>query len=81
MEKIISAVKRIIDAFAREHSVQFLFGNLPADAPSDHIHAGIAAVHTYGRYPIADNLDDIEFKIPKRESFKEWKKKLTDGTI
>ncbi len=77
VEKIISAVKRIIDAFAREHSVQFLFGNLPADAPSDHIHAGIAAVHTYGRYPIADNLDDIELKIPKRESFKEWKQKIS----
>lgn len=77
VEKIVSTAKRFVDTFAREHNLQFFLANLPADAPSDHIHAAVATIHTYGRYPIADNLDDIEFKMPKRESFKEWKKKLT----
>jgi len=73
-EKIVDNVKRFIDAFARDHDLALLLANIPADAPSDHIHAAVAAVHAYGKFPIADNLDDVEFKMPKMPSFDEWRK-------
>jgi uroporphyrinogen-III decarboxylase len=75
VEKIVDNVKRFIDAFGRDHDLTVFLANIPADTPSDHIHAAVAAAHTYGKLPIADNLDDIEFNLPKRESFKEWQKK------
>jgi uroporphyrinogen-III decarboxylase len=74
IEKIVSTVKRFIDAFARDHELSIFLANLPMDTPPAHVHAAIAATHTYGRKPIADNLDEIEFSMPERESFQEWKK-------
>jgi uroporphyrinogen-III decarboxylase len=74
IEKIVDMIKRYIDTFARDHSISILLANIPTDTPSDHIHAAVAATHTYGKLPIADNLDDIDFKIPKKKSFKEWRK-------
>ncbi|MFX0075176.1 MAG: uroporphyrinogen decarboxylase family protein [Candidatus Hermodarchaeota archaeon] len=73
IEKIVDNVKRFIDAFARDHSLTIFLSNVPADTPSEHIHAAVAAAHTYGKFPIADNLDKIELKIPKKKSFKEWR--------
>ena len=32
----------------------------------------VAACHTYGQFPIPDNLDEIQFEMPKRESFQEF---------
>jgi len=74
IEKIVSTVKRFIDAFARDHELSIFLANLPMDTPPAHVHAAIAAVHTYGRKPIADNLDEINFRIPEREPFQEWEK-------
>jgi hypothetical protein len=48
--------------------------NIPADTNPNHVHAAVAAIHTYGSKPIAKNLDEIEFEMPKRESFQEWKR-------
>ena len=45
------------------------------DAPPEHIHAAVAACRTYGRYPAPDNLDDIPFEPPERESFEEFLEK------
>jgi putative sterol carrier protein len=73
VEKIIDNVKRFIDAFGRDHSLSIFLANVPADTPSEHIHAAVAATHTYGKFPIADNLDDVELIIPKKKSFKEWR--------
>ncbi len=73
VEKIVDNVKRFIDAFARDHDLSLFLSNVPADTPSEHIHAAVAATHTYGKFPIADNLDDIELKIPTKKSFKEWR--------
>ena len=73
VEKIVDNVKRFIDAFARDHSLNIFLSNVPADTPSEHIHAAVAATHTYGKFPIADDLDDIELKIPTKKSFKEWR--------
>ena len=74
IEKIVDTVKRYIDTFARDHNLSIFLMNVPYDTPSDHIHAAVAATHTYGKLPIADNLDEIKLEIPKRESFEEWQK-------
>ena len=74
IEKIVDNIKRFIDTFGRDHDLSIFFANIPADTPSDHIHAAVAAVHTYGQLPIAENLDEIDFKLPKKKSFNEWQK-------
>jgi uroporphyrinogen-III decarboxylase len=73
-DKIVDYIKRYISTFAPEHEISMAFANIPADTNPDHVHAAVAAIHTYGRKPIAENLDEIEFELPKRESFQEWKK-------
>ena len=73
VEKIVDNVKRFIDTFARDHSLTIFLSNVPADTPSEHIHAAVAATHAYGKFPIADNLEEIELNIPKKKSFKEWR--------
>jgi uroporphyrinogen-III decarboxylase len=77
-ETIVDLIKRYIRMFAREHELTISLANIPADTHPDHIHAAVAAIHTYGRKPIAENLDEIEFELPKRESFQEWKKRKSD---
>jgi len=76
MEKIVDLVKRHIDTFGRDHNLSMFLANIPADAPPEHIHAAIQATHTYGRFPIADDLNEVDFKFKKRESFQEWKEKV-----
>jgi len=73
IEKIVDNIKRFIDAFGRDHSLSILLANVPADTPSEHIHAAVAATHTYGKFPIADNLNEIEVKVPIKKTFKEWR--------
>ena len=74
-ELIIETIKRYIDKLGRDHDLKIWLANIPADTPVDHVHAAVAATHVYGRFPIADDLDAIDFKMPVRESFKEWKEK------
>jgi uroporphyrinogen-III decarboxylase len=73
VDKIVDNVKRFIDAFARDHNLSLFIANVPYDTPSDHVHAAVAATHTYGKFPIADNLDDVNFVLPKIESFDVWR--------
>jgi uroporphyrinogen-III decarboxylase len=75
VEKIVDFIKRYIGTFAPDHEISMGIANIPADTNPDHIHATVSAIHTYGRKPIAGNLDEIEFELPKRESFHEWKKR------
>ena len=72
VERIVDVVKRYIATFAGGHELGISIANIPADTASDHVHAAVAAVHTYGRKPIADDLDAIRFVPPHRESFQEW---------
>jgi uroporphyrinogen-III decarboxylase len=69
VEAIVERIKHYIDTMARDGRCMIHLNQIPVDTPSDHIHAAVAACHTYGRFPIPENLDDIEFQIPKRESF------------
>ena len=80
VEKIVDTVKRFIDMLGRDHNLAISLANVPADTPSPHIHAAVAATHTYGHFPIAPNLDDIPFQPPQREPFEEYRKKMSSGT-
>ncbi|CAB1063850.1 hypothetical protein D1BOALGB6SA_8635 [Olavius sp. associated proteobacterium Delta 1] len=35
----------------------------------------MAACHAYGRLPIRENLNDVHFEIPQRESFADFLRK------
>ena len=80
VEKIVDTIKRYVDQLSRDHNLAISLANVPADTPSHHIHAAVAATHTYGKFPIAQHLDDIPFQLPEREPFEEYRKRMTSGT-
>ena len=80
VEAIVERIKLYIDKIAKDGRCMIHLNQIPAETPSEHIHAAVTACHTYGRFPIPENLDDIELEIPKRESFSDFvqKKSLSD---
>jgi uroporphyrinogen-III decarboxylase len=79
VEAIVQRIKLYLDQMARDGRCLIHLNQIPADTPPEHIHAAVAACHSYGRLPIAGNLDDIEFEIPQRESFAEFMREK--GTV
>ena len=72
VKAIVDRIKFYIDKFARNGQCMIHLNQIPRETPCEHVHAAVAACHTYGRFPMPDNLDDIAFEIPKRESFSEF---------
>jgi len=77
VEAIVERIKFYIDKIARDGRCMIHLNQIPGETPSEHIHAAVAACHTYGRLPIPENLDDIQLEIPKRESFSDFVKEKT----
>ena len=77
VEAIVERIKFYIDKIARDGRCMIHLNHIPAETPSEHVHAAVAACHTYGRLPIPENLDDIQLEIPKRESFLAFVKEKT----
>ncbi|RJP31630.1 MAG: hypothetical protein C4536_07510 [Actinobacteria bacterium] len=71
-EAVVEYVKRAVDVLGREGRLFFLFAQIPAATPPAHVHAAVAAMRTYGRYPIPARLDDVEFEMPRFEPFADW---------
>ncbi len=71
-EAIVERIKLYIDTLARNGQCMIHLNQIPRETPCEHVHAAVAACHTYGRSPIPENLDDIHFEMPKRESFSEF---------
>ena len=78
-DKIVAFVKHAVDVLARDHEVSFFLASTPSDTPPLHVHAAVAAAHTYGKLPIAENLDAVEFQMPERETFEEYVSKMSNG--
>jgi len=58
----------------------FFFVQIPADTPPVNVHTAVQAIKTFGKYPIAENLDDVPFEIPKFEPYQEWlKREIAEG--
>ncbi len=72
VEAIVERIRLYIDKMARDGRCMIHFNQIPAETPPEHIHAAVAACHTYGRHPIPHNLDDVPFDMPKRESFADF---------
>ncbi len=72
VEAIVERIKFYIDKLARGGRCMIHLNQIPAETPSDHIHAALAACRAYGRLPIAADLNDVQFEAPKRESFEEF---------
>lgn len=68
-EAIVDRVRDYIDQMARDGRCMIHLNQIPADTPPDHIHAAVAACHTYGRFPIAETIENVPFEMPRRESF------------
>lgn len=76
---IADYTKKVIDLFGRKHDLSIFIASTPADTPSDHVHAAVAAVRCYGQLPIAENLDEVPFELPQRESFQEYVDRMSNG--
>ncbi|MDA3788028.1 MAG: hypothetical protein PF503_06000, partial [Desulfobacula sp.] len=75
VDAIVERIKFYIDKIARNGRCMIHLNQVPEKTPVEHVHAAVAACHTYGQFPIPKNLDDIPFEIPERESFSEFVKK------
>ncbi len=73
-QDIIDYVKKIIDNLGREGSMSFMLIQVPVDTPPLNVHTFNKAVKVYGKYPIAENLDDIEYTPPEYKTYEEWYK-------
>ena len=71
-EAIVERIKLYIDKMARDGRCMIHLNQIAAETPPEHIHAAVAACHAYGTHPIPDNLENVDFKMPKRESFSEF---------
>jgi hypothetical protein len=76
-EQIAAVIRRYIDVMGRDGRLNIFLANIPADAPPLNIHTAVQAIKTYGRYPIAANLDAVPFEIPKVEPFHDYLQRLS----
>lgn len=81
VEAIVERIKLYIDKLARDGRCMIHLNQIPADTPPDHIHAAVAACHTYGQIPIPEDLNGVHFEIPKRESFSEFMREKANDRI
>ena len=72
IEAIVERLKLYLHEMARDGRCMIHLNHIPAETPPEHIHAAVAACHTYGQLPIPGNMDDIQFQLPERKSFLEF---------
>jgi uroporphyrinogen-III decarboxylase len=73
-EQLTDKIREWIDVLGRDGRLLFFIGNVPADTPPVNIRTAIHAVHTLGRYPIAEDLSSIRIEPPAAQPFDEWLK-------
>ncbi len=72
VDAIVDNIKRFIDILGRRTHTDIFLANIPADAPPQHVSTAVQAVHTYGRLPLAENLEQVQFKPKPIGSFKDY---------
>ena len=75
VEAIVERIRLYIEELARDGRCMIHLNQIAAETPPEHIHAAVAACHAYGAHPIPENLEDIRFEMPQRESFSEFIRK------
>jgi uroporphyrinogen-III decarboxylase len=78
--EIAEFVKRVMDGLGRDGHIMFNVIQIPADTPPINVHSYLEAVRLYGKYPVPENLDEIEFRPPEFEPYQEWfKREVAEG--
>jgi uroporphyrinogen-III decarboxylase len=72
--QIADKVRQWIDIMGRDGKLMFFIANAPMDTPPVNIHTAVHAVRTFGRYPIAGDLNAIRLDPPAFKPFDEWLK-------
>jgi len=72
IDAIVDRIKLYISTFGNDCNCMIHLNQIPGDTPSEHVHAAVAACKTFGQLPVRNNLEDIKFEVPKRESFFEF---------
>ncbi len=80
-EQIVAKIREWIDILGRDGRLLFFIGNVPADTSPLNIHTAVHAVHTLGRYPIADDLTSIRIEPPSFKPFDEWLKDQPEAEV
>ncbi|MFW9967499.1 MAG: uroporphyrinogen decarboxylase family protein [Candidatus Thorarchaeota archaeon] len=80
--EIAEFVKRVVNGLGRDGHLMFNLIQIPADTPPVNVHSYMEAVRLYGKYPVPENLDEIDFKPPEFEPYKEWlRREIAEGRI
>ncbi|MGD8561600.1 MAG: uroporphyrinogen decarboxylase family protein [Desulfarculaceae bacterium] len=72
IDLIIERIRFYIDVLGREENLFIYLNQIPATTPPAHIHAAVAACRTFGKYPIAENFDEVALDLAERETFAEF---------
>lgn len=76
---IVERIRHYIDILAREGRCMIHLNQIPAETPPAHIHAAVAACHTYGKLPIPEDLDEISIEMPEMEPFGEFMRRKVEA--
>jgi hypothetical protein len=72
VEAIVERIRQYVDGLARDGRCANYLNQIPANTRPEHVHAAVAACHTFGKFPIAENLSDVKVEIPERENFSDF---------
>lgn len=70
--EIAEFVKRMMDGLGRDGRMMFNAIQIPADTPPINVHSYLEAVRLYGKYPMPEEMDEIDFRPPEFMPFKDW---------
>lgn len=79
VEAIVERIKVYIENFGKDGRCMIHLNQIPGDTPPEHVHAAVAACHTYGRLPLDENLDSVQIEIPSHEDFSDFVKEKNSG--
>ena len=68
-EQIVDAVCRVLEQGRNDGRFALLMRHIPVGTPVEHMHAAVAAVKQFGRYPIAERLPRQAFRSPEVAPF------------
>jgi uroporphyrinogen-III decarboxylase len=72
---IVETVRKLIREGAGKGRLMLIINLVPVGTPVEHVHAAIASIKKFGRYPIARDLDGMDVRLPTFTPFEEWVKK------
>ncbi len=73
--EIVETVRGLVKQGAGKGKFSLLLNMIPPDVPAGKIHSAVAAIKQFGQYPIASDLESLEFKMPNFLPFDAWVKK------